>query len=72
MTASPASEASTDAAALHLANTAVVTEIAQDFEGDAFAPTFGPEWRETTRETHVAASGLPYAFVTLERLRERP
>jgi dihydrofolate reductase len=60
------------AAALHLADTAVITEIAQDFEGDAFAPTFGPEWRETTRETHVTASGLPYAFVTLEHLRDRP
>lgn len=60
------------AAALPLADTAVITEIAQDFEGDAFAPTFGPDWRETARETHVAASGLPYAFVTLERLRSRP
>ncbi|WP_332741120.1 dihydrofolate reductase [Hydrogenophaga sp.] len=60
------------AAALHLADTAVVTEIAQDFEGDAFAPTFGPDWRETARETHVATSGLPYAFVTLKRLRDLP
>ncbi|PZO19586.1 MAG: dihydrofolate reductase [Burkholderiales bacterium] len=60
------------AAALPLADTAVVTEIAQEFEGDAFAPTFGPQWRETAREAHVAASGLPYAFVTLERLGRRP
>lgn len=52
------------AAALGLADTAVVTEIAQDFEGDAFAPVFGPAWRETARETHTAASGLPFAFVT--------
>jgi dihydrofolate reductase len=55
------------AQALPRAHSAVVTEIGQAFEGDAFAPTFGPEWRETQRETHVAASGLPYAFVTLER-----
>jgi dihydrofolate reductase len=24
-------------------------------------------WRETARESHVSANGLPYAFVTLER-----
>ena len=52
------------AAAIDLASTAVVTEIAQDFEGDAFAPVFGPGWRETARETHTAANGLPFAFVT--------
>ncbi len=52
------------AAAIDLASTAVVTEIAQDFEGDAFAPVFGPGWRETARENHTAANGLPFAFVT--------
>lgn len=55
------------AAALPLASTAVVTEIAQDFEGDAHAPVFGPEWRETARESHTSASGLPFAFVTYKR-----
>lgn len=50
-----------------LAQRAVVTEIAQDFEGDAFAPTLGPAWRETAREAHVSANGLPFAFVTYER-----
>lgn len=55
------------AAALPLACTAVVTEIARDFEGDAFAPVFGPEWQETAREHHTAASGLPFAFVTYTR-----
>ena len=56
------------AEALPLAHRALITEIAQDFEGDAFAPVFGPEWQETSRESYVAASGLPYSFVTLERL----
>ncbi len=56
------------AKALPLARRAAITEIAQPFEGDAFAPVFGPEWQETSRESHVAASGLPYSFVTLERL----
>jgi dihydrofolate reductase len=55
------------ALALPRAQRAVITEIAQDFEGDAFAPVFGPEWREVAREPHVAASGLAYSFVTLER-----
>jgi dihydrofolate reductase len=53
--------------ALPLASTAVVTEIAQDFEGDAFAPAFGPEWNETAREAHTAANGLSFAFVTYTR-----
>ncbi|TAM39238.1 MAG: dihydrofolate reductase [Burkholderiaceae bacterium] len=55
------------AQALPLARRAVITEINQDFDGDTFAPVFGPEWRETAREPHVAASGLRYSFVTLER-----
>jgi dihydrofolate reductase len=50
-----------------LATSAVVTEINQEFEGDAFAPTLGSAWRETAREHHVAASGLPFSFVTYHR-----
>jgi dihydrofolate reductase len=48
-----------------MAATAVVTEIDQAFEGDAFAPTLGPDWTESHRESHIAASGLRYSFVTL-------
>jgi dihydrofolate reductase len=48
-----------------LARTAVVTEIHQDVEGDAFAPTFGPAWQETARERHTAVNGMQYSFVTL-------
>ena len=55
------------AQALPLASTAVVTEIDQAFEGDAFAPTFGPDWAETARVRHIAANGLPYSFVTYTR-----
>lgn len=51
-----------------LAQRAIVTEIAQDFEGDAFAPTLGPAWRETGREPHTsAATGINFAFVSYER-----
>ncbi len=54
------------AQAAPLASSAVVTEIAQDFEGDAFAPTLGADWHEVQRESHVAASGLPFSFVTYQ------
>ena len=55
------------AQALPLATRIEMTEIAQDFAGDAHAPTPGPEWVESARSSHVAASGLPYHFVTLRR-----
>lgn len=47
-----------------LAERIEVTEIAQDFEGDAFAPPLGSEWRETARENHCASSGLKFSFIT--------
>ncbi len=50
-----------------LARTAVVTEIDQDFEGDAWAPTLGPDWREEQRERHTSANGMGFAFVTYQR-----
>ena len=50
-----------------LAHRALVTEIGRDFEGDAWAPRFDVSWRETARESHVSANGLPYSFITLER-----
>jgi dihydrofolate reductase len=50
-----------------LAQVAEVTEIDADYEGDAFAPTLGPRWREVARTTHAAASGLGYSFVTLHQ-----
>lgn len=53
-----------------LAQHAVVTEIAHDYEGDAHAPRLSSsEWRETHRESHVSAKeGLHYSFVTYERV----
>jgi len=55
------------AQALALASTAVVTELDADFEGDAFAPHFGSEWREVARETHFSSTGLGYSFVTYQK-----
>ena len=52
------------ALAVPLATRAVVTEIDADFDGDAYAPQFGAEWKETARERHVSATGLPFSFVT--------
>jgi len=53
-----------------LARQAVVTEIARDYDGDAYAPELSPsEWRETQRESHVSAKeGLHFSFVTFERV----
>ena len=55
------------AEALPLAVCVEVTEIAQDFDGDAYAPVLGPEWVETAREHHVSTNGLPFSFVTRVR-----
>ena len=54
------------AQAAPLASTAVVTEIEQDFEGDAFAPELGQNWQEVHREHHIAANGMRFSFVTYQ------
>jgi len=57
-----------DALALGLAQRAVITEIDQPFEGDAYAPVFDAAlWRETARSAQVSTNGLRFNFVTLER-----
>jgi dihydrofolate reductase len=50
-----------------VADSAVVTEIDAVFEGDAYAPQFGPQWVETAREHHVSTNGLKFSFVTYTR-----
>ncbi len=55
------------AQALPLAHSVVVTEIAKNFDGDAFAPALGPEWVEVAREDHVSAQDLPFSFVTYQQ-----
>ncbi len=57
---------------LPFANTAVVTEIDADFEGDAFAPQFGTQWVETARESHTSVNGLNFSFVTYRNLQPQP
>lgn len=55
------------AQALPLADRLEVTEIAQNFDGDAFAPELGPEWAESARARHVSTKGLAFSFVTYLR-----
>ncbi len=55
------------AQALGAAQRIEVTEIHQDFEGDAHAPTLDAGWVETARQDGVSAQGLRFSFVTLER-----
>ena len=50
-----------------LAQRIEVTDIAQDFEGDAFAPELGPQWRVAAREDHVSPSGLKFSFITYDK-----
>ena len=52
---------------LPLAKRVVVTDIDADFEGDAFAPALGAEWRETACESHTSKTGLSFSFVTYIR-----
>ena len=52
-----------------LASTAVVTEIDADFEGDAYAPLLGADWREVKRESHTSNQDMGFAFVTYQHSR---
>lgn len=54
--------------ALPLAQRLQLTEIDQDYAGDAHFPGFDRSvWQETSREQHRAEAGFDYAFVTYER-----
>lgn len=56
------------AQALPLADRVEVTEIDQDFDGDAYAPALGAQWAESARSRHVSSTnGLPFSFVTYVR-----
>ena len=58
------------AAALPRADSAIVTEIDRDIEGDTFFPLLDlREWIETSREEHLASGpqALPFAFVHYAR-----
>ncbi|WP_027469493.1 dihydrofolate reductase [Deefgea rivuli] len=49
---------------LAVADTLYLTEVALSPEGDAYFPVFDSAiWQEVSREQHVAANGIEYAFV---------
>lgn len=50
--------------AMPMAISAVVTEIDADFDGDAFAPQFGPQWTKTAGLPQVSSTGLKFSFAT--------
>jgi dihydrofolate reductase len=54
-------------AALPQAERIHLTEVHEDFPGDAHFVFDRDSWRETAREAHVTSDGLPYSFVTLDR-----
>ena len=58
------------AQALSLASTAVVTEIDKAFDGDAFAPLFGPEWTEIPGEPKKSVEGFSFRFITYQKTLE--
>ena len=55
------------AAAEPLASRIEVTQIAQDFEGDAFAPQLGTQWVVTAHENHVSSGGLGFSFISYNK-----
>lgn len=55
-------------AALARADRIELTEVHQDFEGDAVFTFNRSAWREVARHDHVSPDGLGYSFVTLEKV----
>ena len=47
-----------------LASRIEVTLIHKDFEGDAFAPALGAQWKAGQQEDHVSSTGLNFSFIT--------
>jgi len=54
--------------AMPVAQKLYLTEINQDFDGDAFFPeVLTREWKEISRNEQQGASGLEFSFVTYQR-----
>lgn len=55
---------------LKLADRLYVTEIDASFAGDAHLPEFDlRDWQETEHESLVSAKGLPFRYITYERIK---
>ncbi|WP_028537069.1 dihydrofolate reductase [Paludibacterium yongneupense] len=55
------------AQSLALADRLLLTEIDAEFAGDAVFPSFSEGWVELSRDSHVSADGIAYAFVEYVR-----
>lgn len=54
---------------LKLANQLYITEVDLEVTGDAFFPAIDQQlWQETSREAHTSAQGLPFTYLTYQRL----
>lgn len=54
--------------AIDQADRLILTEIALTVNGDAHFPVIAAgNWHETSRQSHLSSSGIPYAFVIYER-----
>ncbi|MCB1838907.1 MAG: dihydrofolate reductase, partial [Alphaproteobacteria bacterium] len=52
--------------ALRVADRIYLTEVHEEFDGDAWFPDLGPEWKEISREERKDTDP-PISFVVLER-----
>src|SRR5262249_16096749 len=53
---------------LPIADGVVLTEIERDYEGDVYFPAWDRSaWKETQREKHTSAEGVPFSFVLYEK-----
>ncbi len=53
-----------------LADMLEITEIKKDYEGDAFFPVIGSEWKEVKREDKESGE-IKFSFVTYERAQSK-
>jgi dihydrofolate reductase len=54
--------------ALPVAGRLYLTEIDEDFDGDAHFPVIDSSiWRETSRATHLSENGLRFSYLTMDR-----
>lgn len=59
--------------ALRIADRIYATEVQRDFDGDTFFPPLREgEWRCAERGQTIVENGIPFAFVTYERVRKAP
>ena len=47
-----------------LASRVEVTHIDKTYDGDAFAPQLGSQWKPEHQENHVSSTGLSFTFIT--------